>query len=44
MTTITVTIWHNVGQGRHTGMLDGYWKVAVLREVVLRPWKHRVAI
>ena len=27
MTTITVTIWHNVavdGQGHHTGMLDGY--------------------
>ena len=27
MTTITVTIWHNAavdGQGRHTGMLDGY--------------------
>lgn len=27
MTTITVTIWHNVaadGQGRHTGMLEGY--------------------
>ena len=27
MTTITVTIWHNVavdGQGRPTGMLDGY--------------------
>ena len=27
MTTITVTIWHNVavdGQGHHTGMLEGY--------------------
>jgi hypothetical protein len=27
MTTITVTIWHNVavdGQGHHTGMLGGY--------------------
>jgi hypothetical protein len=27
MTTITVTIWHNTavdGQGRHTGMLEGY--------------------
>lgn len=27
MTTITITIWHNVatdGHGRHTGMLDGY--------------------
>jgi len=27
MTTITVTIWHNAaldGQGRHTGMLQGY--------------------
>ena len=27
MTTITVTIWHNVArdhEGRHTGMLDGY--------------------
>ena len=27
MTTITVTIWHNVAldaQGHHTGMLEGY--------------------
>jgi hypothetical protein len=27
MTTITVTVWHNVArdhEGRHTGMLEGY--------------------